>query len=134
MRKSLIKKLQAGVLVFSLVLVLAGALAPSVLAQRADIGFNYARDIGLAEAAEEDVRDTAVEIVKYLLTFLALIAVIIVLYGGFVWMTAAGNEDRVKKAKNIIVAGIIGLAIILAAFAIVQFVVDIAYKAIDSDF
>jgi hypothetical protein len=39
-------------------------------------------------------------------------------------MTAAGNEDRVEKAKKLIVAGIIGLAIILSAYAIARFVVN----------
>ncbi|RJR30814.1 hypothetical protein C4569_04040 [Candidatus Parcubacteria bacterium] len=61
-------------------------------------------------------------IVNVALTFLAVIAILIILYGGFVWMTAAGSEDKVSQAKNIIIAGVIGLVIILAALAITNFV------------
>ncbi|MCD4762304.1 pilin, partial [bacterium] len=72
----------------------------------------------------EDPRDVAVNIVRYLMTFLGIIAVVIILWGGFKWMTAAGNEDKVASAKKIIAAGAIGLVVILAAFAIVTFVIN----------
>ena len=51
--------------------------------------------------------------------FLALI-----IYGGFLWMTAAGNEDRVKKAKSVITAAITGVIITFAAYAITRFVTN----------
>jgi len=87
-----------------------------------DLGLGYVDDeLGLAVA---DPRDAAVSLIKLLMTFLGIIAVVIILYGGFVWLTAAGNEDRVSTAKKIITAGIIGLIIILAAFLIVNFVVE----------
>lgn len=100
---------------------------------RPEIGLEYAENIGLAASGEDDVRDMAVDIIQYLITFLGLIAVAIVLYGGFVWMTASGNEDRVAKAKKIIIAGVIGLIVILSAFAIVNFVLDFADTAINGD-
>ena len=40
------------------------------------------------------------------------------------WMTAAGNDDKVATAKKIMTAGIIGLVIVLAAFGIAKFVVN----------
>ena len=46
-----------------------------------------------------------------------------ILIGGFQWMTAAGNEEKVEKAKKIISAAIVGLIIILLAWAIVNFVI-----------
>ena len=96
-----------------------------------DLGMEYAENLDLPVAEDDDVRDMAVTIVKYLITFLGIIAVVIILYGGFVWMTAAGNDDRVSKAKSIIVAGIIGLIIIIAAFAIVNFVIEMTNDALD---
>jgi hypothetical protein len=42
----------------------------------------------------------------------------LMLYGGWLWMTAQGNEEQTAKAKGIIISGTIGLVIILAAFAI----------------
>ena len=64
------------------------------------------------------------------MTVLGIIAVCVILYGGFMWMTAAGNEDRVDKAKQMIIAGAIGLVIILAAYAIVNFVIGITNDAL----
>ena len=66
---------------------------------------------------------TAENIIDYLMGFLGLIAVVIVLVGGFQWMTAAGNEDKVKTAKKTLSAGIIGLVIVLAAWGIARFVI-----------
>ncbi len=60
--------------------------------------------------------------------FLALIAVIIILYGGFKWMTAAGNEEKVEEAKKLIGAGIIGLIIILTAYTLVTYVIQTVLK------
>lgn len=70
-----------------------------------------------------DVRLIVINIVRYLLGFLGLLAVIIVLYGGYLWMTAAGNAQQVDQAKQVLKNGLIGLVIILSAFAIVQFVI-----------
>lgn len=118
--------------VFAVVAVLLGGFALPVLA--VDLGLEYAENVGLPQAADEDIRDSAVSILQYLLTFLGIIAVVIILYGGFMWMTAAGNDDRVSKAKSIIKAGVIGLIIVLAAFAIVTFVINFATNAINGDF
>ena len=70
-----------------------------------------------------DIRESAINVVAYLLTFLGLVAILIVLYAGYMWMTAGGNEDRVKTARSTLQAGIIGLLIILAAYALTQFVI-----------
>ena len=77
----------------------------------------------------EDPRAMAGSVIKVLLGFLGIIAVVIILYGGFKWMTAAGNEDAVSQAKKMIGSGIIGLIVILAAFAIAQFVISALYNA-----
>lgn len=66
-----------------------------------------------------------VRIVQWILGFLAVVVVGIIAYGGFVWMTAGGNPDRVARAKKIIVNGLIGLAIILASYAIVSIIFGI---------
>ncbi len=71
----------------------------------------------------QNLYDTLTTIVNVLLGFLGVLAIIVILVGGFKWMTSGGNEEKVSGARQMIVAGIIGLAIILAAFAIVQFVV-----------
>jgi len=49
------------------------------------------------------------------------IALVMFIAGGLTWMTAAGNPDKVKKGKDIIVWSVIGLAVIFLAYALVQF-------------
>lgn len=73
---------------------------------------------------DRDPRDIVARIVRIILGFLGIVAVIIILLGGFKWMTAGGNEDKVAEARKLIVSGIIGLVIILAAFGIAQFVIN----------
>ncbi|MFH0891968.1 MAG: hypothetical protein V1867_04265 [Candidatus Falkowbacteria bacterium] len=76
-----------------------------------------------------DPRTMAGSVLKVLLGFLGIIAVLLILYGGFKWMTAAGDEGDVDTAKKIISAGVIGLVIILASFAVSQFVINALYNA-----
>ena len=79
---------------------------------------------GLSGGADTDIRAVIGSIINTALSFLGVVAVIIVLIGGFKYMTAGGSEDKVSDAKKWIISGIIGLAIILAAYAITSFVIE----------
>jgi len=109
----------------ALMVVPVFALALQANAGDVDFGLNEAANIGLPNTSQ-DPKEAAVNIVRYLMTFLGIIAVIVILYGGFLWLTAGGNEDRVGSAKKTIIAGCIGLVIIIAAYAIVTIVVGFA--------
>lgn len=61
-------------------------------------------------------------IIKIFLSLLGIIFTIIIIYAGYVWMTAGGSEEKVSKAKNLIQRSIIGFIIILSAYAITYFV------------
>jgi hypothetical protein len=67
-------------------------------------------------------QQTIANIIKILLGFLGMIAVVIILIGGFKWMTAAGNEDKIGEAKKIMTAGLIGLVIVLASFGLATYI------------
>jgi heme/copper-type cytochrome/quinol oxidase subunit 2 len=123
------KNIFKNLLVFSFIFVMSTVIALPALASGDIIGLNYASNFGL-NSADEDVRQQAVDVIRYLMTFLGIIAVAIILWGGFQWLTAAGNQDRIESAKKTIIAGIIGLIIILAAFAIVTFVVNITNNSL----
>jgi len=60
-------------------------------------------------------------ILRIFFGLLGVIAVALLIYGGFIWMTASGEPDKVAKAKQIIYNTIIGLIIIFSAFAITSF-------------
>lgn len=61
-------------------------------------------------------------IINVVLGFLGILLLFYMLYAGFLWMTAGGDTKKVEKAQSIITQAIIGLLIIVAAFAISNFV------------
>jgi cbb3-type cytochrome oxidase subunit 3 len=65
------------------------------------------------------------KVITMVLELMGVIFLILAIYGGFKWMTAAGNEESVEKAKKTITNAILGLVIVLAAYAIVKFIVEI---------
>lgn len=64
------------------------------------------------------------KIIYIILSFLGIIFVVLTVYAGFLWMTAGGNEETVKKAKKWLENAVIGIVIILAAYAITSFVIS----------
>lgn len=78
--------------------------------------------LGLGEA---DLQETVIAIIQWILGLLGLIAVIVILYGGFIWLTSAGNEEKIAKAKKIITAAVVGLAIIILAWAISLYAINV---------
>ncbi len=109
------------IIAFVLTLLGAGLLVAPALAANIDLGVNYGTYTGLGT---KDVRATIASIIQVALGLLGIVAVVIILIGGFEWMTAGGQEEKTKEAKNRIFAGVIGLAIILSAYAIANFVVN----------
>ena len=111
------------------VLGAAGIVLPEVVhAQAADFGLQAVDDQGLG-LSNQPLDVTIVKLIRILLGFLGLLAVIIVLYGGYMYMTAAGNEDRISRAKLILRNGVIGLVIILFSLGIVQFLIGVLSDA-----
>lgn len=68
-------------------------------------------------------------IIKTFLGLLGIIFLILILLAGYRWMTARGAEDEISKAKSQLQSSIIGLAIILMAYAVTYFVTEFIYKA-----
>jgi len=88
-------------------------------------------ETGLQETAEEaDLPETDIptivgRIVRGVLALVGVIFFLLLVYGGLLWMTARGNQENVTKAKELIIAAVIGLLIVLAAYAISQFVITV---------
>lgn len=96
------------------------AAAPVSAVEGDTFGLNPISNI---ELGDQDLRTTIAEIINVALGLLGVIAVVIILAGGFKWMTAGGNDEKVSEARKLIFSGIIGLAIILSAWAITTFVI-----------
>ncbi|MBU1151980.1 PKD domain-containing protein [Patescibacteria group bacterium] len=88
----------------------------------------------LAELSEEgydsalteysDLKDFILQVVNFALGFLGLLAVIIVIYGGVLYVTAAGNDDRTETGKKSIIYASVGLLIVMGSFAFVNTIVS----------
>ncbi|MDO8622326.1 MAG: hypothetical protein Q7R80_03795, partial [bacterium] len=59
---------------------------------------------------------------------LGSVALLMFIYGGFVWLTSGGNPEKITTGKNTMVWAVLGIAIIFASYAIVTFVIDALAK------
>ncbi len=121
--KSLSKKIITA-LFFIFVMSASSALAQGGIESAFDNAKTVASSSGYVE---QSVNTLAGDIIRLALTILGTLFVVFIIYAGFLWLTAAGNEQRVDKAKKIIFESTIGLIIVIAAYAITYFIVS-AFK------
>lgn len=77
--------------------------------------------------ATEDItgpEEMIAAVIQTALSFLGVVFLLLIIYGGYLWMTARGNETQVEKAKDLLTAAIIGLIIVVSAYAISYFVMQ----------
>lgn len=72
---------------------------------------------------DRSLEHTIARIINIVLGFLGVLATVAIIYGGFKMMTSQGNAEQTGDAKKIIIAGVIGLVIVLASVAIANFVI-----------
>jgi len=72
-------------------------------------------------------------VINAILGLVGVVFFVLMIYAGFLWMTAAGNEERVTKAKSIFVTSVIGLIVIIGAYYILDFVFDAIYSSIGAE-
>lgn len=114
--------------------LLSFALTPTVVAEDVGSLINQQLEPVQDVYGNSDVDDTTfataiAEIIRIVLGFLGVIFIVLIIYAGFLWMTSAGSEEKVKKAKDIMVAATIGVAIVLLAYAITYFVINMLLEA-----
>lgn len=99
--------------------------------------YNFAESSGLqqtgATAGYASSSTTTVEglvgnIILALLSFVGVLFLALIIFGAITWMTAEGNDDKVKKATTIITNSIIGLVITLSAYAISYFLISFFWE------
>ena len=76
-----------------------------------------------AKGTAEGLPQTILNIVNVVIGVLGIVAVLVIIIGGVQYMTSTGDAGKVKKAKDTILYGVIGLVICILAFAIVNFVI-----------
>ncbi|HPY08773.1 MAG TPA: pilin, partial [bacterium] len=86
--------------------------------------FAHAQDFGLQPVdevimlANGDPRVIIGRIISIVLTFLGVIALLLIIYAGFLWMTSGGEEEKIRRAKNVLKNAAIGLLIIFSSWAL----------------
>ena len=90
---------------------------------------NQVDDTGVAlygqrDAPQGDIFYLVGTLIRVLLSLLGAVLLLLIIYSGFLWMTAGGNKERVETARNYIQNAVIGLVIILAAYAITTFLAN----------
>jgi hypothetical protein len=111
-------------LFLSPVLVRADETAPPAEQSTGNYGLDNTIKTGSLNTAliNNSPQEIAGKIIGVVLSLLGVIFLLLVIYGGLRWMLAQGNESEVEKAKEILIAAVVGLVIVLAAYAITTFI------------
>ena len=104
------------------VLMLALMVTP-VLAQSLDNGF-MAQFRGNAGIGEASLAEVIGSVVKAVLSILGLVALVIFIIAGFQWMTSGGNKEKIQSAQKSMGAAVIGLVIVIIAYAAAHFIIN----------
>lgn len=130
--KITIKKSLQGLLLVPVLALGVSAVAPMVQpnAAYAQANFSEGLDGGINAATPEGSQDdlnissVILQVVNVLLYIVGAIAVIMIIVGGFKYVTSGGDSAGVTSAKNTILYAVIGLVVALLAFALVNFVLN----------
>lgn len=79
---------------------------------------------GYSQTTNADPDSVISTVIKLALSFLGVVFMILLVYAGYLWMTARGDSGQVDKAKDIIREAIIGLIIVAMAYAISSFILS----------
>lgn len=130
MFKRFLKTATAGVLVAVMGVALAVPVQASNLNDRIRGTDSLLNNVGSdtyggdTTGAKDSLTKVIVRLINFALSLIGIIFLILVIYAGFLWMTAGGNEDQVDKAKKLIINSVIGILVIVAAYAFTNFVLD----------
>ena len=113
-----------------IVLLISIVLPTIVHSANLQDAWGHTADVAGGAGYETAAEDASIEvliaqIIQAVLSLIGVIFLILMIYGGYLWMTARGNEEQVTKAKGVITASLIGIIVVLGAYAISYFVISI---------
>jgi hypothetical protein len=99
-----------------------------------DTGLSVTGDnsFGALDASQDIGSYIGTYVITPLFSVMGLLFFLLMLYAGFLWMTAAGNPGQVDKAKRILISAVIGLLIVFFALAITYWVLGAAFLGISN--
>jgi len=72
-------------------------------------------------------------LIKVVMSLIGILLILLIIYSGFLWMTAGGNSEQIEKAKSTLTHSVIGIFIIFIAFALARFVVGVLGCAVQTE-
>lgn len=85
-------------------------------------GFETTSSLNIPGLTGAPLQEVAVNTIQFVLGLLGIAGVAILVWGGYTWLTAGGNEQQIDKAKGIIRSAVIGLLIIILSWSAIRFV------------
>ncbi len=70
----------------------------------------------------KNISGVAADIIQTLLGLVGVLALVMFIYGGIMWMTSGGSKDKIEKGKKTIIWAVLGLGIVFFSYAILDFV------------
>ena len=119
---SILKRVSA--LGIALALSLTFAFGLSLPAQAQSLSDNLDDVQADSDLADAPLPEFIGTLISVFISILGIVLLVIIIYAGFLWMTAGGNPDQVGKAKTWMINAVIGLIVLLAAYAISSFVIE----------
>lgn len=121
--KNLYYKLGAWMSVLTMSLIPATVFAQLLKSDNAESDLSKIKT-ELGTGASKDLPQLIGGLINVFLSVLGIIFVVLVVYAGYLWMTASGEATKVDKAKKLLGQAVIGLVLIVSAYAISAFVID----------
>ena len=114
--------MKKSLLILSIILIVVSVLPSIASAQLNKAAENLGTSAQGTGLETRDLPQTVGLIIKGILSLIGTIFLILTIYAGVLWMTAQGESEKVEKAQNILKAAVIGLVIVMSAYAITYFV------------
>ena len=108
-------------LIITLVILLMLANPLICLAQQQDKPV-FENPVEFLKPGDKSIPEIVGSVIKIVLGIVGVVALILFITAGFIWMSAQGNTDKIKKAQDIMIWAAIGLLIIFASYALLSLV------------
>lgn len=125
-------------LLFVIALSVSFTLTAPVYAQgaatgRADELLTTVQEQAVGNTDPVTVDEIAGNVIAIALSMVGVIFIVLIIYGGYLWGTARGNEERVERGKKLLIEAVIGIIIIFTAYFVTAFVLQqLGYATIES--
>lgn len=126
MKKILAKKIIPTIFYLSLFLLAIFNVQAAKAANNLDDAFKVADSVASTSGYQAtDLNTLLGNGIMAILSLIGVVFMVFIIYAGFTWMTAAGNEERTSRSKETLKQSVIGLIVVLCAYAITYFLINI---------